>query len=603
MRAMPDRDPSVQVTPAMTDFRNQVHARLEFLYSDAMTDALVDATLQAIGLDPGRSDLAEPAPPPFSEDEVMLITYGDSLVGSESPAESPLATLAAFVEEHLHEAVSTVHVLPFFPSSSDGGFAVVDYKAVEPTLGTWSDIEWLSAGGTRRSAGLMVDLIVNHGSSESEWFQQFLANEEPGRGYYKTIPPGADISQVVRPRTHDLAQKFDTPGGQQQLWCTFSRDQIDFDFSNPDVLLEFLTIVDHYLRHGATRLRLDAVGYVWKEFGSPSIHLPQTHELVKLLRTLLSRRAPEVLLVTETNVPHDQNISYFGDQDEAQVVYNFSLVPLALHSVLAGDAQPLTDWASSIAALPPGTAFLNFLASHDGLGMRPAEGLLSERQIGELVYKAVDAGGDFSSYTAADGERPYELNVSLADLLLGKDRAAVTDLDIDRYLGAHAIILAFKGIPAIYIHSLLATPGDHAAVVQSGHKRDVNRPRLDADAIAAALADPQSVSARVVERLCHLIGVRRRHRAFSPDSPQQTLEIGSVVFALRRGTGDDAVLVLQNVTDKHLRVDVSAEAHNQGAAAWRDLLVGRPEDPSNLPADSVLLSPYQARWLVAASAR
>lgn len=592
----------------MTEFREQVLARLQFLYPDAANRELVDAALQAIGIDPAGTDPAIDgqllaAPPSFSEDEVMLITYGNSLLGSEiSPEtrEAPLVTLAAFVEEHLHEAVSTVHVLPFFPSSSDGGFAVVDYTAVEPSLGTWSDIESLADGGKRRSSGLMVDLIINHGSSESEWFRQFLANETPGRDYYKTIPPGTDLSGVVRPRTSDLAQKFETAIGEQQLWCTFSRDQVDFDFANPDVLLEFLRVVDHYLRHGASRLRLDAVGYVWKEFGSPSIHLPQTHELVKLLRTLLSRRAPDTLLVTETNVPHDQNISYFGDQDEAQVVYNFSLVPLVLHSVLAGDAQPLTDWASSIPAVPPGTAFLNFLASHDGLGMRPAEGLLSERQIGELVYRAVEVGGDFSSYTAADGERPYELNVSLADLLLGGERSAVTDLDIDRYIAAHAIMLAFKGIPAIYIHSLLATPGDQEAVARTAHKRDINRPQLDADAAAHALADPTSVEARVVRRICHLTGVRRRHWSFSPDSPQQTLEIGSAVFALRRGVGDDAVLVLQNVSAHHLRVDVTAEARRHGAPAWRDLLAVGPVGELTLAAESVLLDPYQSRWLVAA---
>ena len=372
------RSSTMTETGAEMSLRDQVSTHLRVLYGDRVDDGLVDTVIGAFGIADTADHVA--GSPTFSADEVILITYGDSLIGGDHDDRLPLTVLGGFVDEKLADVVSGVHILPFFPASSDGGFSVVDYNEVAPALGDWASVGAV-AGGSASRPSLMADLILNHGSAQSEWFQQFRRGEKPGRDYYLTADPDADLHSVVRPRTHPLLQAVDTPDGKRHVWCTFSFDQVDFDFGNPDVLAEFCRIVDLYVRQGVTRLRLDAVAYVWKEIGTSSIHLAETHEIVKLFNTLLSVRAPEVMLITETNVPHDENVSYFGDGDEAHVVYNFSLVPLVLHTMLRGDSTALGDWTRALDMPGPGMSFLNFLASHDGMGVRPAEGLLTLEEI------------------------------------------------------------------------------------------------------------------------------------------------------------------------------------------------------------------------------
>lgn len=565
----------------------RVAGHLQVLYpgSGGAGSELGARVIEAFGItDPG----AVPGRPEFSADEVVLITYGDSLVDDRGTP--PLQLLASFLDRHLDDVISTVHVLPFTESSSDGGFSVVDYNLVAQELGDWDDVAAVAGSGAGRR--LMADLILNHGSAQSEWFRQFRAGESPGRDYYMTADPAEDLSTVVRPRTHPLLQEIETPDGARHAWCTFSFDQVDFDFSNPDVLVEFCRIVDHYVRRGVTRLRLDAVAYVWKQLGTSSIHLPQTHELVRLFHTLLAYRSPDVMLITETNVPHAENVSYFGARDEAHVVYNFSLVPLVLHSLLTGNADALSDWATSTPPIPSDTAYLNFLASHDGMGVRPAQGLLSHDEIQNLVEASRATGGTFSPYATPEGELPYELNASLSDLLAHRDLRR-----LDRYVCAHAIMLAFAGIPAIYVHSLLATPGDIASARATGIKRNINRSRLDIDALESMLDDPAEPRTQAFQLLSELIRIRRAQPAFAPGANQHVLSLGPSVFGLRREAtgagGQQVIYALHNVTHEPVEVRLDAlDAHGDNwRDDWSDLVSGDPA------VDSVVLGAWQAAWL------
>jgi len=566
----------------VTTLQARVREHLGRLYPAHDLSALAERVLTATGIAVTDWDAPLPdAPKRYTAAEAVLITYGDSLLADDA---KPLDVLVDFVHAHLDGAIETVHVLPFYPSSSDGGFAVVDYREVDPALGDWADLEPLADRG-----GLMADLILNHGSAQSAWFAAFVADEPPYRDYYRTASPDADLAMVTRPRTHALLHPVQTAAGERHAWCTFSYDQVDFDFENPDVLVEFCGIVDHYLRRGVTRLRLDAVAYVWKREGTTSIHLPETHELVKLLHTLLAARSPRALLITETNVPHDQNVSYFGRSDEAHVVYNFSLVPLVLHTMLAGDSAALTQWAQGLDKLPAGSTYLNFLASHDGLGLRPAEGLLAPHEIDAVVDAGLAVGGQFSSYSDGAIERPYELNASLADLLAGASLERA-----DRFVAAHAIMFAIAGIPAIYIHSLLATPGDTAAVARTNSKRDINRPRLQRDAVEADLAQTGSNRRRIFDELLHLLKVRRANEAFDPDASQEFLAIDARVFVVRRVSNDgQTVTAVTNVTDAAVSIDGAAIGLTAGIG-WVDLLTG-----TALVAE-VKLGPWQTLWLVEA---
>ena len=386
------------------------------VYGDAAASDLVRSLLQSIaatqqqalevqaGIGPGR----------WSAADVLLITYGHSVTES---GVSPLASLRAFWEQRLAPLVSAVHVLPFFPSTSDDGFSVVDFRAVDPELGSWEDLTALA-----RRAQLMVDLVLNHVSRESLWFIDFVAGRDPGQHYFLDLDPHTDTTAVVRPRTTPLLVPVHTYRGVRHVWATFSEDQIDLNLANPRVFLELARVLLFYLAQGARLVRLDAVAYLYKRLGTACIHLPETHALVKALR-LVSELAFDpaedpVLLVSETNVPHEENIAYFGDGDEAHVVYQFALAPLTLYAFISGDPAPLRRWLAALSPPPKGCAFLNFLASHDGIGVRPAEGWLSSAELEALVVHTHRQGG-FVSMRALEGggEAPYELNITLVDAL------------------------------------------------------------------------------------------------------------------------------------------------------------------------------------------
>lgn len=565
------------MTPLTTGERVVHHlGRIYSTMTPEQTEALADRILESSGvLDadtsnarPHAGDPADSALP--GSDEVMLITYGDTFVDQDRPH---LRSLAAICDDYFADVFSTVHVLPFFPSSSDGGFAVIDYREVDDPLGDWSDLAALPGDG------LMVDLVCNHGSAESAWFGQFVAGKAPGRDYYLTVDPSTDLSMVTRPRTHPLLRPVETVEGTKHVWTTFSHDQVDFDFRNPDVLVEFCSILGFYLAQGATRVRLDAIAYLWKQVGTACVHLPETHQVIKLMRALVEARDPRALLITETNVPHADNVSYFGDGDEAHVVYNFTLAPLIVWSLIVGDGETLTNWLGRLEPPPQGCTFLNFLASHDGIGLRPVEDLIRRRDLTPLIDAAIAVGGDFSAYSAPGGPRPYELNVSLADLLAGETGATAA-----RYLLAHTLMLALQGIPAVYVHSMLVSPGDLDGVLASGHKRDINRAQVSTADARAAL--DEGWRAEVSLMLAAVIRVRRAHPAFAPEADQVVHVMHPQVVAVERGGPDHTVFGLHNVSAEAVGI------HIPDGFGTHDLLTG------DTVSRDLTLEPWQARWLV-----
>ena len=523
--------------------------RLRRLYGEE--DGRRTAAILRGRLDDWRARHGRPGPRGRPDQrDVILITYGDTLEG-EGP---PLRTLRSFAGAHLGDLVSGIHVLPFFPWSSDYGFAIKDYLEVDPRLGGWDDIEALAG-----DFDLMIDFVCNHLSAESTWFRSFLAGHVPEREYFLTADPEADLSQVVRPRTTPLLTRFETASGPQWLWTTFSADQIDLDYQHPSLLLRVLGVLLTYVQHGATRIRLDAVGYLWKEVGTTCIHLPQTHELVKVFRDLLDEAAPGVSLVTETNVPHADNVRYFGNgRDEAQMVYQFPLAPLVLDAFRRGDATRLRDWARDLSTPSADTTFFNFLASHDGVGLVPARGLLSTAEIDALADQVRRHGGQVSMKRDPDGgETPYELNATFFDAL--SDPAEPWPRRRDRFLAAQSIMLALAGVPGIYVHSLFGSRNDEAAYGRSGWARDLNHGHLAVSALDEALADPGSETAQIFTGMSALLRARRAHPAFDPTAPQSLPEAPDGVLAVRRGAeAGPGVLCLVNLTDRDIALDAAA---------------------------------------------
>jgi sucrose phosphorylase len=568
--------------PQASAIFDRIRAKLIRLYGpnqgDSAYQRLVDVT--------GKPDKVADAALPVSERDIMLITYGDQV---QHAGENPLHTLHDFLDQTLASTINHVHILPFYPYSSDDGFSVVDYRAVNPLLGDWGDIAALST-----DYGLMFDAVFNHISAKSTWFQAFLRGEPPYRDYFVTADPATDLSAVVRPRALPLLTPFQTPDGEKHVWTTFSDDQVDLNAANPDVLLELIDILLFYVHRGARFIRLDAIAFLWKVVGTSCIHLEETHLIIQLMRDVLDLVAPHVVLITETNVPHEENISYFGDgANEAQMVYQFPLPPLILHTFRTGDTSALTQWASTIHRISEHTTFFNFTASHDGIGLRPVADILTDAEIQALVQLAQDHGGHVAYKTNSDGSQsPYELNITYFDAITNPATTRQSsDMACQRFICSQAIMLAFIGVPGVYFHSLYGSRNFNAGVDETGHYRTINREKLDADAVLKALEDSDSIRSTVYHAYTHLLDIRKSEPAFHPLGQQQVLNLDRRVFALERTYQDARIIALHNVTGETFIVELEV-----GESRWNDR-VHNTNHQANKGRLRLQLAPYQIVWL------
>ena len=559
---------------------NTIRAGLAFLYgpeAGARAWEKARATLAAF------ANAAPPRPQtPLSERDAILITYGDML---REPGVAPLRTLARFAEARLDGILSGIHVLPFYPYTSDDGFSVVDYRAVNPELGGWEDVAALG-----RRFSLMFDAVINHVSASSQYFQGFLRGDPAWRDLAVVVddPDDPRLARVTRPRALPLLTAFQTVDGIKQVWTTFSADQIDLNYASPAVLLEILDVLLEYVRRGARLIRLDAIAFMWKTLGTPCVHLPQTHRIIQILRAALDLAAPGTVLITETNVPHADNVSYFGDgTNEAQLVYNFALPPLIVDAFRKGDARALTGWARTLRLPSNQTTFFNFLASHDGIGLNPARGILPEAEVLTLAAGTRARGGFVSDKAMPDGSRsPYEMNINFMDAIAPEPSAPGPARLAQRMVAAHAIMLALQGVPGLYFHSLFGSRGWVEGVELLGYNRAVNREKLALSRLDDELADPAGLRRRVFDGLSALLRARAAHPAFDPFSPQEVLDLGPAVFAVRRAHRGDRVTCIVNVTG----AAQSAPVDSLGA---HDLVTGRAID---LSGGALSLEPFQVIW-------
>ena len=522
----------------------------------------------------------------WDQTDSLVIAYGDSVLADN---EKPLQTLNRFLDKYMRSSISGVHILPFYPFTSDDGFSVLDYSSVNESLGDWDHINVIA-----NNYSLMADLVVNHCSARSPWFENFKQGRDPGHNFFYTASPEDDLSAVVRPRTNDLLREVETATGTQHVWCTFSHDQVDLNFRNPEVLKQFVSIIKQYLDNGVRIFRLDAIAFLWKELGTNCLNLPQTHEMVRLFRTLIEQAQHDAIIITETNIPNRENLSYFGNADEAHCVYNFSLPPLLVNSLVTGSCAYLKQWMMSMPPAQPGTTYFNFVASHDGIGLRPAEGLLSDTEINTLVATVQGFGGHVSWRALDDGgSKPYEINISLFDALQGTVSGA-DNLGLQRFVCAHAIMLALEGIPAIYIHSLVGTRNDHQRVENSGHNRAINRHQWDYSQLAEKLADQHSTHHQVYNQLKQLLQIRRRQTAFHPNATQFTLHLGDQLFGFWRQSLDrqQSIFCISNISDQvqHLSLaDINLIDNEQ----WQDLISGQ----TCMANMQLPMQPYQTVWI------
>lgn len=512
---------------------------------------------------------------PLTEKNIYLITYGDMIKEEGQPT---LKTLNKFVNENAKDEITDIHLLPMFPYTSDDGFSVVDYREIHPELGDWSDIDRL-AGDYR----LMFDFVANHMSKSSSWFKGYLRDEPEYKNFFIPKDDEFDTSKVVRPRTSPLFHEYE---GGKTAWTTFSEDQVDLNFKDFPVLLEMTDILLDYAYRGGTSIRLDAIGFLWKEAGTSCIHLPQTHAIIQLWREILEELKTNTLLITETNVPHKENISYFGNgENEAHMVYQFSLPPLVLFTLTTHNASKLTKWAKTIDKVSDKATYFNFLASHDGIGMRPTEGILTDEERNVLVEKVLKNGGRVSFKRNTDGtESPYELNINYMEALINKEEDVSEDLQVQKMLAAHSVLFSIMGVPAVYFHSLLGSGNDYAGLEASGINRRINREKFEYGELVSQL-ESSTRRQKVFSGIKNMIRIRQQVTAFSPFAKQEILELNDQVFALIRKNEetDEEVLYILNVANETVNVTLPTEGN--------DLLSQKDLE------GSIELAPYQFMWI------
>ena len=522
----------------------------------------------------------------WSQKSSFLITYADSI---KSENESPLLVLNQFLQKYI-DSIDSIHILPFMPSSSDSGFSVIDYYKIDEKFGDWKDLNLIS-----KNKNIMIDIVLNHASRNSKWFANFLKGSGQGHDFFKVVKDWNGIAQIERPRSSELFQKIQTVNGEKNVWCTFSHDQIDLDFSNPDVLLEFLKIIKFYIKKNIKIFRLDAVAFLWKKQNTSCINLQETHYIIKLIRFVSTLIDKNAILITETNIPSKENLSYFGNNDEAHWIYNFTLSPLILFTLLSGNCSQLRKWSMTMPPAQEGNAYFNFLASHDGIGLRPVEGKLDSTELYRLINKMRDLGGRISYKTSQWGEEiPYEINITYLDSLKSTFNGE-EKFQIKRFICAHTIMFAMEGIPAIYIHSFLGTKNDHKAIAAGEGNRSINRFKWDKKDIYKILEDKNSNNFYIMSKLNSLLNIRSKQPAFHPNATQFTLNLGDEVFGLWRQDKKrkQSIFSIYNVTSKSVKLSLQ-KINLIETEKWIDLISGEALKDID---DDILLKPYQSLWI------
>ncbi|ENB7193712.1 sugar phosphorylase [Enterobacter bugandensis] len=560
---------------------NNVNAKIKKLINHIYGESFSEAHFKVLltKLEQAAVDITEKRKSGWDEKDVVLITYADQF---SAKGEKALPVFTRFYNEWLARTFSHVHLLPFYPWSSDDGFSVIDYHNVAPETGTWQDVADL-----KQSASLMFDFVCNHMSAKSEWFANYLAQKPGYEDFFIAVDPETDLSAVTRPRALPLLTPFTLHDGSvRHLWTTFSDDQIDLNFASPQVLIAMVDVLLHYLAEGARYIRLDAVGFMWKIPGTSCIHLEQTHCLIQLFRAITEAVAPGTVIITETNVPHKDNISYFGDgENEAQMVYQFSLPPLVLHAVHRQDVNALCQWAGSLALPSTKTTWFNFLASHDGIGLNPLRGILPESEILALVEKLQQEGALVNWKNNPDGTRsPYEINVTYLDALSAQNSS--DDERIARFILAHAVLLSFPGVPAVYIQSILGSRNDYEGVERLGYNRAINRKKYTAGQVDLELNNKNSIRHKIYSHLSEFIAIRRGESAFHPDA-QAFFE------AL-----DEQILKIVRVAENGERITALFNFSNNVHTVFGDTLTGMELlSGQAVSGKELTLNPWQVMWI------
>ncbi len=565
---------------------------LETIYSNSTTEeinCISNQLLQILDNFSAKSSFEEITNKEcWDESYAVLITYADSVYKN---GEATLITLRDLLSKHFGSLSKVVHILPFLKSTSDGGFAVSSFESLETKFGDWDDLKSLSDKHI-----LMADLVLNHVSSSHPWVQQFIKSQEPGLSNVFSPEQNLDWTNVVRPRSSSLFSQINTEDGLKQVWTTFGPDQIDLNWHNPKMSLEFLKLIVNFLSNGIKWLRLDAVGFIWKESGTTCLHLPKAHSIVKILRILLENLLSNGVLITETNVPQKENLSYLVPEDEAHMAYNFPLPPILLEAIITSRADILNSWIFDWPELPECTTLFNFTASHDGVGLRALEGLMDDKRIKNLLINCEKRGGLVSHRRLSNGEdKPYELNISWWSAMEDSGRDSHR-YQYERFLLTQLLVIVLKGVPAFYLPALLASENDIKSFSKTGQRRDLNREKFKSEHLISIFDNPESNANKNLKFLKNAMDVRAKLKQFHPCSKMKCLSKGrSDIVVIKRGIGLDAIFTIHNMTENKINYQLNDQEFptlSKNYLVMHDYLTSDRYNCNNINLD-----PFQVIWL------
>lgn len=572
----------------------------------------------------------------LSQKDMALICYADHVVSTEF---SPIQTLGKVLKEYgISDKLPITHILPFYPWDTDRGFSVKDYYSVNPGYGTWEDIKEL---GTYTK--LMFDFVANHASIENPLVQKALISDHispedseckeylPYKDFVISYtednkPSEEDLKQLSRPRNFPVLTKYrvvkndenrkvailgekkeeENVLGEGYVWTTFSRAklddgseetcQIDINYNNPNVFVESVKILLFYVEQSAKLVRLDAIGYIWKKIGSSSLHEPECHKILEALGSVLRIAAPEVITISEVNEPQVNAFTYIGNKEhpEADLAYQFSHFPLAVHAVLTEQSNFYQEWLKTISVFGA-HQFTTVLGSHDGIGMKPARGLLPEEELERLCKILVEEHQGKPNFAVLPGGKKiiYEVCATPWCIINNPHTNENFDTQLQRYLAVTAMGLCIPGIPAIYWNGLF---GMKNYLPEGGldENRTVNREIFDYIALKDLLDNETSEIHRCFQAVKYLLATRAKEQAFHPHTKLTPVvnDSSQVVSCLLDYAAENSqILAVTNVAKQQCKITLDSKDLPTNTS-WIDLLSGNQYTIPNIE-----LNAYQVCWL------
>jgi amylosucrase len=530
-----------------------------------------------------------------------------------------LAGVRARIPYFKELGLTYLHLMPLFDcpaGENDGGYAVSDYRQVNPALGTMAELAELSRELRENGISLVLDLVFNHTSDEHTWARAALAGDPAYQEFYYLFPdrtmPDAyernlrEIFPDVRPGSFTWRSEIN-----RWVWTTFNSYQWDLNYSNPAVFRAMAEEMLFLANQGVEVLRLDAVAFTWKQLGTSCENLPEAHMLIQAFNALARIATPGLLFKSEAIV-HPDDVARYISPEECQLSYNPLLMALLWESLATREIRLLRSSMSHRFRIDPRCAWVNYVRCHDDIGWTFDDG--DAARVGINGYNHRRFLNDF--YTGrfpgsfARG-LPFQENPKTGDCrisgtcasLAGLEKAlreeteAEVELALRRILLLHSVILSIGGIPLIYLGDELATLNDYSYrrdPAKAADSRWVHRPFTDWAAVARR-GDPTSIEGRLFAALRRLITARQGCAAFAGNTTAVIDPGNTHVFGYLRRAGADQVLILANFTEREQTVAANVLRTHGLAYTFTDLVTGELVACDR----DFLLTPYRFVWLIA----